>query len=347
MKPEQMEALRIDGSHGEGGGQILRSALTLSAITQKPIKIENIRHNRKVPGLRPSHLSTIKLLGKICNAKIDGLSVGSTCITFSPGQIQDARLQENVGTAGSISLILQAIIPAVALAGKKLKLSISGGTDVPWSPTSNYTKFVLGEAFLRLGIKFEMNIKKRGYYPKGGGQADVTVFPCHKLVPIHLSKRTTKEAKILCSLSGISQNEIANNISSAKNTLEQQGFSTQTQITEENTLNSGASFLVYNHDSSSINGADELLDLQNRASFGKSSTNSFVSSSLGADSNLSDMLVTPLALAKEMSIFTVPQISKHLETNLYITSKITGCKYGVGKIDGGYEVRITGSEAGI
>ncbi|MGQ0606401.1 MAG: RNA 3'-terminal phosphate cyclase, partial [Candidatus Nitrosotenuis sp.] len=160
-----MDVLKIDGSHGEGGGQILRSALTLSCITQRPIQIENIRHNRKIPGLRPSHLSTIKLLGKIYNAKIDGLSVGSTSITFVPGEIQNAKLQENVGTAGSISLILQAIIPAVSLAGKKLELSISGGTDVPWSPTANYTKHVLSEAYSRIGVNFTMDIKKRGYYP--------------------------------------------------------------------------------------------------------------------------------------------------------------------------------------
>jgi RNA 3'-terminal phosphate cyclase (ATP) len=347
MKPEQMDALRIDGSHGEGGGQILRSALTLSAITQKPIKIENIRHNRKVPGLRPSHLSTIKLLGKICNAKIDGLAVGSTSITFTPGMIQDAKLQENVGTAGSISLILQAIIPAVALAGKKLELSISGGTDVPWSPTSNYTKFVLAEAYSRLGIKFELNIKRRGYYPKGGGQVDITVFPCYQLTPIHLSKRTSMDAKVLCSFSGMSQNEIANHVNLAKTTLEQKGFSTQLQSTEEPALNAGASFLVYNHDSDSVNGADELYDLQNKSNFTKTATAAFATSNFGVDANLSDMLVTPLGLSKEMSIFTVPQISKHLETNLYITSKITGCKYGVGKVNGGYEIRITGSEASI
>jgi RNA 3'-terminal phosphate cyclase (ATP) len=347
MKSLQMDALRIDGSHGEGGGQILRSALTLSAITQKPITIENIRHNRKVPGLRPSHLSTIKLLGKICNAKIDGLSVGSTSIIFVPGTIQDTKLQENVGTAGSISLILQAIIPTVALAGKKLELSISGGTDVPWNPTSNYTKFVLAEAYSRLGIKFEMHIKKRGYYPKGGGQVDITVLPCNHLIPIRLSKRTSMDAKILCSFSGISQNEITNNLNLAKSTLEKKGFSVQTQLTEERALNSGASFLVYSHDSDSINGADELFDSQNKSNFGKTATSAFASSNFGVDANLSDMLVTLLGLSKEMSIFTVPQISKHLETNLYITSKITGCKYGVGKVNGGYEVRITGSEASI
>ena len=98
--------------------------------------------------------------------------------------------------------------------------------------------------------------------------------------------------------------------------------------------------LVYNFDSDSINGVDELFDFQNNKNFGEYSAESFISSELGVDVNLSDMIVTPLALLNETSKFTVSKISKHLETNLYITSKITGCKYGVGKIDGGYEIRI-------
>jgi len=339
-----MPLIKIDGSYGEGGGQILRSALTLSAITQKPIQIENIRHNRKVPGLRPSHLSTIKLLGKICNAKIDDLAVGSTSITFTPGKIQDTKIYENVGTAGSISLILQAIIP-IALAGKKLEISITGGTDVPWSPTANYTKFVLSEACSRLGIKFEMNIKKRGYYPKGGGQIDITIHPCHTITPINLTKRSSKDARILCSFSGMEKNQITNYVDSAKEILQQKGFFIQSEITQENALNSGASFTVYSHDENSINGADELFD--SKTDFGKTVTTLFANSDLGADTNLSDMLVTPLSLCREMSIFTVKEITPHLETNLHITSEITGCKSGVSKINGGYEVRIVGSEAGI
>ncbi|MFM8658370.1 MAG: RNA 3'-terminal phosphate cyclase [Candidatus Nitrosotenuis sp.] len=339
-----MTLIEIDGSYGEGGGQILRSALTLSAITQKPIQIQNIRHNRKVPGLRPSHLSTIKILGKICNAKIDGLAVGSTSITFTPGQIQDTKIYENVGTAGSISLILQAIIP-IALAGKKLELSITGGTDVPWSPTSNYTKFVLSEAYSRLGIKFEMNIKKRGYYPKGGGQVDITIHPCHVITPINLTKRNSKDAKILCSYSGMDKNQISNSVNSAKEILCKRGFSTQSEIIQENALNPGASFTVYSYDENSINGADELYDA--KTDFTKSATTLFTNNDLGADTNLSDMLVTPLSLCKEISIFTVKEITPHLETNLHITSEITGCKSGVSKINGGYEVRIIGSETGI
>lgn len=339
-----MDPLKIDGSHGEGGGQILRTALTLSCVTKRPIQIENIRHNRKAPGLRPSHLSTIKLLGKICNAQMEGASVGSTSIRFAPGEIQDTKLVENVGTAGSISLILQAIIPAVSLAGKKLDLHITGGTDVPWSPTSNYTKHVLSEAYSRIGINYTMNIKKRGYYPKGGGQVELAIQPCQKITPITLSKRTTKTAKILCSCSDV---DVSSYIDSMKNELKQKEFSIESQIVPEAALNSGASVLIWSSDPSSVTGADELFDPKNKSEFGKTATNSFIGCDLGVDANLSDMIILPLAITKEMSIFTVKEITKHLETNLYITSKITGCKYGVGKIDGGYEVRIQGSEASI
>ncbi|MEM3065463.1 MAG: RNA 3'-terminal phosphate cyclase [Candidatus Nitrosotenuis sp.] len=339
-----METLKIDGSFGEGGGQILRSALTLSCITKKPIQIENIRYNRKPPGLKPSHLATVRLLAKICKAQVEGMNVGSTSLKFLPGKIEDVRLKENVGTAGSIPLILQALIPAVSLANKHLELSITGGTDVPWSPTSNYTKFVLGEAYSRIGIDFAIDIKKRGYYPKGGGLVELTVKPAQKTKPISLTKRNQRNAKILCNYSKLPQTKIAESLDTVRSTLEKNQFAAQTEITQQDAPNSGASVLIYSFDSGSIVGADELFDY--KAEFGKHAAANFVSS-LAVDVNLSDMLVTPLSLTKGLSTFTVQRISKHLETNLYITSKITGCKYGVGKIEGGFEVRIEGSDTGI
>ncbi|MBM2851489.1 MAG: RNA-3'-phosphate cyclase [Candidatus Nitrosotenuis sp.] len=336
-----MEILKIDGSHREGGGQILRSAITLSSITGRPVQIENIRKNRKIPGLRAQHLTAVKLLAKICNASVEGLQIGSSMIKFYPNQIHDISLHENVGTAGSISLILQVLIPAVALAKKKLELSITGGTDVLWSPTGNYTKHVLKEAFSRIGIDFSMEIQKRGYYPKGGGIVDVTVYPSKKLNPIFLTKRNTKDTKLFCSHSGIS--DITLYVNNANNTLKKNGFSIESQINEQSAQNQGASLVIFSHDSTSVNGADELLDFKNKDVFGKKCLNNFQESNFGVDNNLADMLVVPLSLITETSVFTVREISQHLQTNLYITSKITGCKYGIGKIDGGYEIRIQGN----
>jgi len=336
-----MQLLEIDGSFGEGGGQILRSAATLSCVTQTPIRVKNIRSNRKVPGLRPSHLAAIKVLARMCNAKVDGLAVGSTTVEFHPKQIEDVFLEENVGTAGSIPLIMQAIMP-LAVSGKKLEISITGGTDVPWSPTANYTRHVLAEAYSRIGIDFAMKIQKRGYYPRGGGLVHLTVSPCSELTPISLTKRTEKKAHLVCCYTDM-DDMMSDSIGGAKKLLENNGFTTSVEKSEEKADSPGASMLVFSHDSGSIVGADELLEPKNRSDFGRKSSLEFASSNMGVDTNLSDMLVTPLSLCKELSVFTVPSISKHLETNLYITSKLTGCKYGIGKIDGGYEVRLQGS----
>ena len=337
-----MEPLKIDGSYGEGGGQIIRTSVTLSSITGKPIEIENIRKNRDVPGLKPQHLTGIKILAKICNAKVDGLHVGSTALRFFPSKINDAILKENVGTAGSIPLILQVLIPAVAISKKNLKLSIMGGTDVAWSPTSNYTKFVLREAYSRIGINFSIDVKKRGYYPKGGGLVDVQVSPCEKIKPISLLKKTTRSVKLLCSYSMISKELVEHEVSETKKILENQGLGCEYEIKEEPVLDKGCSLLAFAYDDNSIMGSDVIYN-KDMKGIGQSVANRFLESDLGVDPFLSDMLVIPLALTSEISVFRVKKITKHLETNLFVTSNITNCKYGIGKLDDGFEVRIKGN----
>jgi len=337
-----VEPQKIDGSYGEGGGQIVRTAVTLSSITGKPVEIENIRKNRDVPGLRPQHLTGIKILAKICNAKVEGLHVGSTTLKFFPSKINDATLKENVGTAGSIPLILQVLIPAVSISKKKLKLSIMGGTDVAWSPTSNYTKFVLGEAYSRIGINFLIDIKKRGYYPKGGGLVDVQVSPCEKIKPISLLKRTTNSVKLYCSYSMIPKESIENEVSEAKKILENKGLFCVYEIKEEPALDKGCSLLAYAQDDSSIIGSDAIYN-KGMKGMGEIVAKRFLESDLGIDHFLSDMLVIPLSLISEISVFRVKKITNHLQTNLFVTSNITNCKYGIGKLDDGFEVRIEGN----
>ncbi len=337
-----MEPLKIDGAYGEGGGQIIRSAVTLSAITGKPIEIENIRKNRKVPGLRPQHLTGIQILAKICNARVEGLNIGSTMVRFFPSDVTSSVLKENVCTAGSIPLILQVLVPVVSLAKKNLKMLIMGGTDVPWSPTSNYTKFVLGEAYSRIGIEFSIDIKKRGYYPRGRGIVDVQVSPCEKIKPISLLNRKTSSVKLLCSYSMIPHKSAENEVIETKKILENHTLSCDYDIKEETALDEGCSLLAFSHDESSIIGSDAICH-NNMIGMGSFVANRFLESGLGVDLSLSDMLVIPLAMSKEISVLRVKKITKHLETNLFVTSKITGCKYGVGKIDDGYEVRIVGN----
>ncbi len=339
-----MESIKIDGSFGEGGGQIIRSAVALSAITGKPVEIENIRKNRRVPGLRPQHMLGVKILSKICQAKVDALYVGSTSLKFQPSEGLSLDLCEDIGTAGSISLILQVLIPAVSLMKKSLKLSIIGGTDVPWSPTLDYTKFVLSDAFSRIGINFSSEIKKRGYYPKGGGIVDVRIHPCKNLLPLSLIERKTRDAKLLCTYSRISKDMVEKEVNTAKGILERNGFNCELSITEGNALDRGCSILIFSSDPSSVVGSDAIYQ-KSMAGIGNLVANRFLESNLGVDTNLADMLVVPLSLIKETSVYRVKEITKHLETNLFVASKITGCRYGVGKLDNGFEVRISGLDA--
>jgi len=334
-----VEFLKINGEYGEGGGQIIRSAITLACITKQSIHLENIRKNRKVPGLRPQHLTAITILQKISNAKVIGANIGSTELKFIPGEIKSLELSENIGTAGSISLILQVLIPVVAISKKKLSLIIKGGTDVLWSPCIDYTQHVLKDAYSRMGIEFSLEIIKRGYYPKGGGEVKLQVYPSNLKSTLFL-KRKTNKVKLSCTFSKITVEKIKKEIKSIEKKLTNENFNVEIEIKNQEAIDSGASLLIYSIDENSIIGIDSLFDKKTQ-SFDLN-FNKFIKNSQGVDENLADMLIVPASLGPGKTTFLIKNISKHLETNLFVTSKITGCKYGIGKINGGFEVIIEG-----
>ena len=334
-----MDFLKINGGYGEGGGQIIRSAITLSCITKRPIHLENIRKNRKVPGLRPQHLTSIKILQKVANAKVVGAEIGSTELKFIPGNIKNLELVEDVGTAGSISLILQVLIPVVAISQKKLSLTIKGGTDVLWSPSIDYTRYVLRDAFSRMGIEFSFELIKRGYYPKGGGEINLQVYPS-RVKSISFLQRKTNSVKLICTFSKLSIEKIKNQIEEIKKKLTKENFIVEIEIKNQEAEDSGASLLIYSIDEDSIIGVDALFD-KNTQRFDLD-LDKFVKNSLGVDDNLADMLVVPASLGQKKTTFQVRKITKHLETNLFVTSKITGCKYGIRRLTNGFEVIIEG-----
>ncbi|MDH3278140.1 MAG: RNA 3'-terminal phosphate cyclase [Nitrosopumilus sp.] len=341
-----MEFLEIDGSFGEGGGQVVRTAITLSSILNKPIIIKNIRQNRKNPGLKPQHFTAIKLLKKICNANLDQIKIGDTSLKFIPEEVHTLNLKEDVGTAGSISLIFQVLIPVIAICKKKLKLTIIGGTNVLWSPTIDYTQIVLRDAYARMGINFSIDIIKRGYYRKGGGIVELEISPADKIIPINLDKRKEKNVKIICTFSKLPIEIIHNQVNELKRKIIESDFTVEVQIKKENALDSGASLMISSIDNDSIIGIDSIFDKKTKKF--DIDLDKFIRNKLSVDEHLADMLVLPASLADGITKFQVESISKHLETNLFVASKITGCKYGIGKLKDGYEVRIEGiSYSGI
>lgn len=334
-----MEFLKIDGAHGEGGGQIVRTATALSCITKRPIIIENIRKNRKTPGLKAQHVAAIKILQKICKARTEGVNLNSTEMRFIPGDAQSCNLKEDIGTAGSICLILLSVIPAMAVLGK-YELKITGGTDVPWSPTFDYLLNVVRDAFCRMGVQFSAKLNKRGYYPRGSGEVVVNVSS-QKIVPVNLVSRKTNQIKIKCSYSKVPERVIRSQVSRIARELTERRYIVKHQIRREAALDCGASILAHTNDADSVLGTDALFNAKTggfELRLDKVTENRW-----GVDENLADMIVLPASIASGMSVFRVPRITKHLETNLFVASKISGCRYGIGKINGGFEVRVEGA----
>ncbi len=182
--------VEVDGSMGEGGGQILRTAVAISAVTGVPVRVFNIRAKRKNPGLRPQHLTAIRALAEITGGRLEGARVGSREITFYPGRIRGGRFYFDVGTAGSISLILQALLPALAFAEGPVELRLRGGTDVKMAPLIDYMIEVLLRLLAKFGYIVHVNVVRRGHYPRGGGIVEVRIpHPPRKLEPVNLVER--------------------------------------------------------------------------------------------------------------------------------------------------------------
>ncbi|MGC9071792.1 MAG: RNA 3'-terminal phosphate cyclase [Acidilobus sp.] len=181
-----MELVHVDGSIGEGGGQVLRMALAVSAITGRPVRVFNIRIKRSRPGLQHQHLTSVKALAALTRAKVEGATLGSTELTFYPGSARGGDFTFDIGTAGSVTLLLQAIMPIMALSREPMTVSVIGGTDVPKAPPIDYFRFVLRPLLSKLGFEYNINLVRRGHYPRGGGKVIVATGGNAKLRPIDL-----------------------------------------------------------------------------------------------------------------------------------------------------------------
>ncbi|HEV8581131.1 MAG TPA: RNA 3'-terminal phosphate cyclase [Thermoanaerobaculia bacterium] len=181
--------LQIDGSRGEGGGQILRSSLTLSMVTGTPVRISNIRARRARPGLMRQHLTAVQAAARISKARVEGAAVGAMELTFEPGAVVPGEYHFPVGTAGSTTLILQTVLPALLLAAAPSRLTLEGGTHNPLAPPFEF----LDRAFLplirRMGPRVEATLERAGFYPAGGGRLSVAIAPTERLSGLELLDR--------------------------------------------------------------------------------------------------------------------------------------------------------------
>jgi RNA 3'-terminal phosphate cyclase (ATP) len=181
--------ITIDGSYGEGGGQILRTSLALSLVTGQPFRIEKIRAGRKKPGLMRQHLTAVNAAVEVGAARVSGNTIGSQTLFFEPQGIRSGRFHWAIGTAGSCTLVLQAILPALMIAEGPSKITLEGGTHNPHAPPFDF----LAQAFLpliaRMGPRIMAQLERPGFFPGGGGRLRVTVNPASSLQPLEMLER--------------------------------------------------------------------------------------------------------------------------------------------------------------
>lgn len=343
--------IELDGSHGEGGGQMVRTALALSAVTGKAFRITNIRAGRPEPGLKAQHLNCIEGIKQLCGAKVDGATIGSSTLEVIPGTLKPGILTINIGTAGSISLVLQSLILPALFAGK-VKIQLTGGTDVAWAMPIDYVTNVL-LPHLRKYAEIACTVEQRGYYPAGGGRVTVTIKPKFELAygdellallpKIQLTKQgTLLNCKGISHASGdLAPSQVAERQASAAREVLQQ--LSPTQITHEympTALSTGSGITLWAQFGSSagmdfgnpvILGADALGKRGVSAEqVGREAAQRLVTavqSKACVDAHLADNLIPFLGVFG--GEITVAEITEHTRTNIAVTEAFLEKKFSV------------------
>lgn len=330
--------IEIDGSHGEGGGQILRTAVSLSAVTGQPVRISDIRSKRNNPGLAPSHLTAIEAVARMTDADTDGLYPGSKELVFTPGELLGGQFEFDVGTAGSISLVLQTcIIPAIH-SKSSVNITIKGGTDVNWSPPIDFMRLVHLPILSLFGPSLELETRARGFYPEGGGEACIDVPPSRGLAGVELvTAGKTLEVEGVCYVQNLPKDVATRMRHAAEKSLFGQGAVTiGTEVSRG--ASTGAGIVLAAKCDGRLIGASALGAKGVRSeTLGENCASELaetVRSGATVDEHMLDQILPYMALAKGRSAVIAEELTRHAETNIWVIEKFLGKRFEVGNVDG-------------
>ncbi|MGB9727858.1 MAG: RNA 3'-terminal phosphate cyclase [Nitrososphaeria archaeon] len=340
--------IEVDGSEKSGSGTILRLSIALASILNEELHIYNIRKKRENPGLRPQHLEAVLTAAKLVNAEVKGAYLGSKELWFKPNTIRGGNFESEIGTAGSIPMLFMTVLPICIFSKEKVNLTVKrGGTDVRASPTINYLKNIMLRVLGKIGVKANIEVKRYGYYPVGGGEATLSVEPSSTLHPIILDEfGKVKELHGISVCTFLRDRKVSERqASAALKELRAKGFDAEIDIVydESNPLQKGSSIVLWcESDRGAILGSDSIGEIGKPSEMvGIEVARKLVSeieSRATVDVHMADMLIPYVALSKGMSTFKVREISDHLETNIWLCEKILGASFSIKMVDGIFKV---------
>ncbi|MCU4406641.1 RNA 3'-terminal phosphate cyclase [Acinetobacter junii] len=320
--------IQIDGSQGEGGGQILRTALALSMITGQAFELINIRAGRKKPGLMRQHLVCVQASQHISQAYVEGAELHSQRLYFAPQHVQSGKYQFQIGSAGSTTLVLQTLLPALLLQNESSELTISGGTHNPLAPTADFIEHCFLPALEKLGIKVEFKLNKAGFFPIGAGEIQIKIQPWQHRNKLNLLDRGTLQSTEafaavlnLSEEAQIAQRELATLNKRLKLDTQQQfhlngisqGNTAYVKVAHQNHVQLFTTLGEMRKSAEQI--ANHLAEQVKR----------YIASQAVVDEYLADQLLLPLALVQGGE-FTAQCISEHTRTQAVMIEKFIDCE---------------------
>jgi RNA 3'-terminal phosphate cyclase (ATP) len=332
--------LVIDGSHGEGGGAVLRNSLALAAVLGIPVRIESIRSKRPNPGLQAQHLTAVRALARVCRASTEGAELGSSALAFRPetspqsGEYSwDVSKARKGGSAGATTLVFQALLLPLLLADGDSRVSLRGGTHVAWSPPFHYLEQVYMPILRRMGIRTTIGIERWGWYPMGGGvvtaQIEGSSAALSGLQALQLEKRgELRRLSGISALSNLPAHIAERQKRQAEKELRARGFDPEIEIVDAPAKGQGTMLLLVAEFEHVWAGFTSLgkrgKPAETVAEEAVVELLRYLESGMALDQHLADQLVLPLALAKGRSSFTTSRITQHLLTNAWIVEQLLG-----------------------
>jgi RNA 3'-terminal phosphate cyclase (ATP) len=345
--------IEVDGSFGEGGGQVLRTAVALAAVLAKEIHVFNIRAGRAEPGIRPQHMTGVKAASELCSANLEGLEVGSTEFVFKPGKLRAGTFRFDVGTAGSVTLVLQTLMPILAFAPGSVKLEITDGTDVKWSPPIDYLRLVTLPILRKIGYHGDLETVRRGHYPKGGGLVKFSTQGPSTLQPL-IDNHSGPVSKIygISHATVLPKHVAERQAAAARKCLEDAKLPSPSidleVIDDRRQLGPGSGIVLSAEtQNGSILGSDALGERGRPAEeVGSTAGRTLVEeveSGAILDRHMGDIIIPYLVLAEGTSEVSVSRVTQHTRTNIKVAEWLTGGALKLeGEIDCPGTLRVSG-----